>query len=166
MDRAPRPRAGGAAVSIQLGPSAKSRGGRIATVGDMAMLRRTVAVIVLALGASQFAAAQEPDKAAQPPVHAVPSMVTPTPEMWFYEQELRRYEDPKLAVRRNAEMAAAQRAHRLAAMKWFGLSNSRPVASPVPFYSSYSPSWTGNSYDPYRWVGAGSPAILIYSHRP
>ena len=30
-----------------------------------------------------------------------------TPEMWFYDQERRRYEDPKTAVRANAEFRAA-----------------------------------------------------------
>ncbi len=53
----------------------------------------------------------------------------PTTEMWFYEQAMRQYEDPKAAVRRNAEGQAEQRQRRLAAMQWFGLSNARPRCS-------------------------------------
>ena len=37
-----------------------------------------------------------------------------TPEMWFYEQQLREYLSPKMAVRRNAEFRAKQRRNRLA----------------------------------------------------
>ena len=42
-----------------------------------------------------------------------PAAVSPTPEMWFYEQERVRYEDPKGAVRRNAETRAARAALRV-----------------------------------------------------
>lgn len=86
--------------------------------------------------------------------------VAPTPEMWFYEQERTRYDDPKLAVRRKAEARGQQRADRLAAMKWYGLDNSRPTAAPIPWMSSTSPYWGSNSYDPNRWrpwVGPVSP---------
>ena len=36
-------------------------------------------------------------------VRSARSQTTPTPEMWFYEQERNRYEDPRSAVRRKAE---------------------------------------------------------------
>jgi hypothetical protein len=88
----------------------------------------------------------------------------PTADMWFYEQSLRQYQDPKLAVRRNAEMRAEQRQRRLAAMQWFGLSNSRPRASSDPFHSDYSPGWVSNNYYcPYRWNGAGDSGIAARS---
>jgi hypothetical protein len=88
---------------------------------------------------------------------------TPTPEMWLYEQELKRHDDPKLAVRRAAEYRATQRQRRIESRKWFGLSNSRPVASPNPWYETYSPMWTGNTAFPYEWSGAGGPAV---AYRP
>lgn len=92
--------------------------------------------------------------------------ITPTPEMWFYEQENRRWDDPKQAVRRAAEQRAAQRTARISAMKWYGYSNQRPVASPVPFMGTYSPGWTGNSSDGYRWVGHGSGGgVIIQAER-
>ena len=84
-----------------------------------------------------------------------------TPEMWFYQQELRRYEDPKAAVRRKAEYRAAQRQRRIAAMDWYGYSNLRPTANPTPWFGTYSPGWVSNNYrHPYEWSGAGRTAVI------
>jgi hypothetical protein len=87
--------------------------------------------------------------------------VTPTPEMWLYLQEQRRHDDPKMLVKQNAELRAAQRRRRLASMKWFGLSNQRPQANPTPLFGVYSPGWSAGLWAPYRWVGAGYPAVLF-----
>lgn len=89
-----------------------------------------------------------------------PSMANLTPELWLYMQQLQRHDDPQMAVRRKAEERAAQRTHRIASRKWFGLSNSRPSASPIPVMGTYSPFWAGNASDPNRWNGVG-PAIII-----
>lgn len=78
-----------------------------------------------------------------------------TPEMWLYMQEMRRYDDPLQAVRRNAATRAAHRRSRLAAMQWFGFSNTRPQANPMPFMDIYSPGWISNSWNPYAWIGSG-----------
>ena len=96
------------------------------------------------------------------PICTLPTGSVPiTPEMWFYEQQLREYLSPKLAVRRNADFRATQRRNRLAAMQWFGFSNLRPVASPDPWYGEYSPGWVGGSeLHPMRWSGAGWSAIV------
>lgn len=72
--------------------------------------------------------------------------VETTPEMWFYQQEQARYEDPHEAVRRKAEYAAAQRQWRIAMMKAQGLSKLRPTESHTPLFSSYLPT-----QDLYRW---------------
>ncbi len=77
--------------------------------------------------------------------------VATTPEMWFYEQERIRHDDPKASVRRKAEFRATQREHRLAALKWYGMSNSRPTTSTTPVMGTYSPTWVANSIDPFRW---------------
>lgn len=79
-----------------------------------------------------------------------------TPEMWLYMQEMRRYDDPLQAVRRNAAARAAHRRARIAAMQWFGFSNTRPQANPMPFSDVYSPTWASNSWNPYTWIGAGN----------
>jgi hypothetical protein len=48
----------------------------------------------------------------------------------------------------------------MAARKWFGLSNSRPTASPIPVMGTYSAFWAGNDSDPNRWNGVG-PTVII-----
>lgn len=93
----------------------------------------------------------------------MPSSSEMSPEMWVYLQETKRYDDPKQAVRRKAEMRAAQRQARLAAQRWFGVSNLRPVANPIPYYGSYSPSWVGNSRSPYSWYGAGFSHVTYHT---
>jgi hypothetical protein len=85
---------------------------------------------------------------------------TPTPEMWLYLQERGRYEDPKLAIRRRAELRATQRRERIASMEWFGLSNSRPSVSSSPMYGGYSPYWGSNSYDIFRWRAVPAPLMV------
>jgi hypothetical protein len=78
-----------------------------------------------------------------------------TPEMWFYEQYMKEYKNPKNAVRANAAADAQQRSNRLAAMRWFGLSNSRPRVSPDPVHV-YPPSWASNTpLQPNRWQATG-----------
>ena len=91
--------------------------------------------------------------------------ITPTPEMWLYLQQQRRYDDPKLAIRRKAEVRAAQRRNRIAAMKWFGLSNQRPRANPTPWFGVYSPMWAAGLWEPYRWVGSGWPVLVSVTGR-
>lgn len=131
----------------------------------------------LVLVGSSLASAQQPhlrtlDTAPaatlQAPVPAaaeftVPNLTTPTvtPELWLYSQELRRHDDPAQAVRRRAELRADQRSQRLAAMKWFGLSNSRPQASPVPLMGVYSPAWAGNGLNRYDWVGVADRSATV-----
>jgi hypothetical protein len=98
-------------------------------------------------------------RAASPPS---PSMsISHTPEMWFYEQERIRYEDPKMAVRRRAELRAAQRSERIAAQEWYGINNSRPMVSTTPMFESYSPYWSSNTYDPKRWRPYGTPTAVL-----
>lgn len=57
--------------------------------------------------------------------------VTPTPEMWFYNQALQQYNDPRVAVRQKSEFAAQQRQQRIAAQTWYGVSRSRPNSNPT-----------------------------------
>lgn len=88
------------------------------------------------------------------------------PEMWLYSEQVRRHDDPAQAVRRKAELRAGQRMGRIAAMKWFGFSNSRPQASPIPMMGGYSPAWIGNGDDRYDWVGASwaSSAVVVENY--
>jgi hypothetical protein len=89
--------------------------------------------------------------------------VTPTPEMWFYEQYVQQYQDPKLAVRRKAEEESAQRRARIAARRWFGFSNLRPVAGTDPVHGDYSPGWSsGSTLYPFRWHSYHTAAVIVY----
>jgi hypothetical protein len=84
--------------------------------------------------------------------------VKTTPEMWFYEQSLRQYNDPKVAVRAKADFRAQERQRRLESMKWFGFSNARPRASSDPFNNDYAPGWVATpGYYPSRWNGVSQP---------
>lgn len=95
-------------------------------------------------------------------IQLTPGMATP--EMWFYEQEMRRYADPKAMVRARAEMRADARQARIESMKWFGYSNARPQANPTPFTGTYSPVWSGNGGG-YRWIGSGSGPVILQADR-
>ena len=124
---------------------------------------RTSFSVALVLALSSLVQAQEPIAEELPPaplpeiaVGAVPT----TPEMWFYEQERLRQENPKTGVRKKAEIRAAQRQRRIAALKWYGFSNSRPIANPTPMTGTYSPVWTSGGYMPYQWNGAAGGVVL------
>ena len=105
--------------------------------------------------------AQQPNNAARENAAAEAPL---SPEMWFYKQQLERYDNPKTAVRRNAEFQHQQRMARLEALKWYGFSNSRPTASPTPFMTMYSPAWQSNWGRPYAWYTSGRPTIVVSGH--
>ena len=87
-----------------------------------------------------------------------PGELKTMPEMWFYDQAMRQYKDPAMAVRAKADFRAEQRQRRVESMKWFGLSNSRPRASSDPFHNDYSPGWVANPVCyPSRWNGVIQP---------
>jgi hypothetical protein len=87
-----------------------------------------------------------------------PGDLKATPEMWFYDQAMREYKDPQMAVRAKADLRAQSRQHRLESMKWFGLSNSRPRACSDPYHNDYSPGWVSNpGFYPARWNGVTQP---------
>jgi hypothetical protein len=125
---------------------------------------KTLAVSLGLLGAlCGLAWAQAPKKERPAPRRESRSALeapATTPEMWLYEQERQRYEDPRAVVRRNAEIAAAQRARRIESRNWFGHSLSRPIASPNPWYDTYSPGWVSNTHYPYEWAGIGAPMVV------
>lgn len=73
---------------------------------------------------------------------------TPTPEMWFYVQELKSYNDPKQMVRRNAQLRADQRRARIATAQWLGISRQRPPSVPYA-YGTYM--LARNVWDPLLW---------------
>jgi hypothetical protein len=101
------------------------------------------------------------------PVRLSVGTLSPTPEMWFYEQMRQDANNPELIVRRRAEQAAAERKARIASRAWYGVSLARPQAHVTPFMYHYSPTWTQNSRHPYSWAAAqGSTPVIIEARRP
>jgi len=129
------------------------------------MKRLAVAIYIVLVWLSVPALAEKPNIAIRP-APTTGAMFTmgelkPTPEMWFYEQYLRQSQDPKVAVRANAEYRAAQRQLRINAMKWYGMSNQRPQAGVDPLHSDYSPVWSGGSANyPFRWAAPSATIVL------
>jgi hypothetical protein len=121
----------------------------------MAMKRLILGAAILpAILLCSAVMAQDVDKLPKPGDQLQPSDdITQSEDMWFYLQELRRYDDPQVMIRRKAELKGQQRRQRLAAMKWFGWSQGRPTANPTPSMGYYSPSWLGNGSNPHLWVG-------------
>ena len=92
-----------------------------------------------------------------------------SPEMWYYQQILERRDSPKEAVRRKSEARAQQRQARIASMKWYGVSASRPTVSATPMTSNYGHSWYGSQLRPHAWnyqsARTWRVAPAYYSHR-
>jgi hypothetical protein len=130
-------------------------------------MKRLALCAITLFAMTQTLVAQDRNKSATPlrrDAGAVSPTVQQTPEMWFYEQERSRYENPKEAVRRKAELRSAQRAERIASLAWYGMSNSRPTANTTPIFSTYSPTWVSNSFDPNRWRtgrDCATPVIIV-----
>jgi hypothetical protein len=109
---------------------------------------------------------QRPAEKPNPMTSLSPGELKATPEMWFYEQYLRQYQDPKMAVRAKAEFDCLQRQRRIAARKWFGLSLARPRWSADIYNWDQSPGWTSNNGAyPYRWQGNVQPWYLALPPR-
>jgi len=97
--------------------------------------------------------AEKPTTVRAVDISVSPGELKATPEMWFYEQEMRRRADPKVAVRERAEIRADQRQNRLETMKWYGFSNSRPRVNADYYNGDGGPRWTSRSlYYPDRWT--------------
>ena len=134
------------------------------------MSRYFLGVAILAALASTNLRAEQPKIAQLSATTATPidlsaGQVTATPEMWFYKQELRRYDDPRNAIREQAAMKTAQRNARLAAMQWYGFSNSRPLTGVDCLHGVYAPRWVSNGYNPAEWVGAAGSTTIYYVPR-
>ncbi len=132
------------------------------------MRRMTIGVCLLAVLTAGTVSAQQPNRTAgdrhdQSQSRIAVGELQPTPEMWFYEQYQQQQDDPAEGVYAKAQLRAAQRQGRLASMRWYGLSNSRPRASSDPFHGEYSPKWSASGRYPDRWMGGSTPLVVIRS---
>jgi hypothetical protein len=147
------------------------------------MKRFTIAVCTCWIGLAGIAAAQSPagttvggdglspqvkTVAAPPkgrgeilppaPLAASPGEAQVTPEARAHELHLLQSQAQAESVRRAAVARAEQRTRRLESQRWFGISNTRPLASVDPYNGDYSPGWVSNyPFYPLRWVGSGEP---------
>lgn len=130
-------------------------------------MQRLCCFVVVAVALCQVTLAAEPFRTRKPLERPISlGELTPTPEMWFYEQQMKEYRDPKAAVRRKAEYKADQRLHRMAAMEWFGYSNARPTTTPDFMFGPASPQWSSNSSHPLQWRGVGRPTVIYEGYAP
>lgn len=89
-----------------------------------------------------------------------PGELTPTPEMWFYQQYRQEYQNPKELIRNRAVFRAEQREQRIVARKWLGFSAARPWASGDPWNA---PVWNSSHfYYPRQWGWYGAPGIVAH----
>jgi hypothetical protein len=119
----------------------------------------SLACSVSVLLAASAVHAQQLGRVEQPAPAATASGAT-TPDMWYYEQAQREYNNPKLAVRHKAEVEAALRQQRIAARDWYGVSNSRPIANPTPSHGTYSPRFISNSRNPFLWNNSATGTMV------
>jgi hypothetical protein len=97
------------------------------------------------------------------PAPAPASEQTMTPEMWYYQQYQQQLHNPAEMVYQRADARANQRMQRLASLKWFGYSNSRPQAgADLTGGDQQGPGWvSNNSTYPYRFSGYGTADVFI-----
>ncbi len=84
-------------------------------------------------------------------------------DSWYYQpsKEPTAYKpDPKMIAQQRAMAYGQQRSNRLAALNWYGMSNSRPTASPTPFTTLYSPAWQSPGGKPFAWY-PGRPTYIF-----
>jgi hypothetical protein len=65
--------------------------------------------------------------------------------------------------RQRAIQRGDQRSARLEAMRWYGYSNSRPVATGIPYTAMYSPAWQQPGGRPFAWHANTRPIVIIAS---
>ena len=85
----------------------------------------------------------------------------PVTESWYPKVE-KRNDTPTVAQQKAMERGA-QRMARLEASRWYGMSNSRPTASGMPFTTMYSPAWAQPGGRPFAWYTSSRP-IVIYQN--
>src|SRR4051812_34850481 len=112
------------------------------------------AVVALALiGFASSGRAQEASPKAAPKAEV-------GSEQWYRSEPSTK--EPKLSRQRAIERGE-QRSARLEAMRWYGFSNSRPLATGIPYTAMYSPAWQQPGGRPYAWHTSTRPIVIIAS---
>jgi len=90
-----------------------------------------------------------------------PSVRQDADQTWYYQPSTNYQPNPRAIVHQKAMARAQQRAHRMASMSWYGMSNLRPTASPTPFTTMYSPAWQMPGGRPFAWYTTGRPTYVF-----
>jgi hypothetical protein len=115
---------------------------------------RLVLFALMAIAAASASVAQEPALVEDAPAAA------PGGDSWYYRSSPER--EPTFTVAQlKAQQRGAQRMARLEAMRWYGFSNSRPVATALPYTSMYSPAWQQPGGRPFAWYVSHRPIVII-----
>lgn len=122
------------------------------------MLGAAVTAAALTAAWANLACAQSPG---EPP--AEPAAPAAEDDSW-YRSPAPRKPQPTLA-REKAVARGAQRMARLEALRWYGYSNSRPIAAAMPYTSMYSPAWQNPGGRPFAWYTT-SRQVFIYPEAP
>ena len=77
-------------------------------------------------------------------------------QSWNREQKTSAKIEARAYIQQRAQARAQQRQDRIAAMNWYGMSNSRPNAATTPYTSRYSSVWEMPGGRPYSWTPAWS----------
>ena len=94
-----------------------------------------------------------------------PGELKATPEMWFYDQAMRQYKDPKMAVRAKAEFRADQRQRRLESHEMVRFLEQPPASQQRSVPRRLLAGWVANpGYYPSRWNGVGRPMMRSVRH--
>ena len=115
-----------------------------------------VILAALAMGAATAVEAQQPAAPAPEAPAAAPG------ETWYYRSSPER--EPTFTVAQlKAQQRGAQRMARLEAMRWYGMSGSRPTATPMPWSTMYSPAWQMPGGRPFAWYVTHRPVVIVNS---
>jgi hypothetical protein len=112
-----------------------------------------IQALVLAFAMGCGATAYAADRPASPAEAAA--------DDWYYNSETPQPLTPRQMQQQKSQIVAAQRMSRLAAMRWYGMSNERPTATATPFSGVYSPAWQMPGGRPFAWYGASRPTYII-----
>lgn len=81
-------------------------------------------------------------------------------QSWLREQQSGK-PTPAEIVQQKAQIRAQQRMDRMAAMSWYGISNSRPTGGTTPFMGRYAPMWEMPGGRPFAWYPYSRPGYVM-----
>jgi hypothetical protein len=97
--------------------------------------------------------------AAQAQQFDAPPAAAPPADKEYYYGPTASQGEPKSIAQQKAEQRAQARMARLDAMRWYGFSQARPLATGIPFTSMYSPAWSQPGGRPFAWYTGNAQRV-------